>query len=264
MLAKKRAPAEAAAPPAKKAATGLASVALDIQGAAHVRVCADHVSVCGAQRVSRNGTVIRVVGASGVDLGVGGNHSSARSTGAKYYAGRVYGAVGDNICMIATVRGDGNVTNVFGGGTPVPAAAASEMETPLAADERVGDVILRGSGTVHVERGACHPRRFAITLSGAGDVVVADGTTEFAVVRLEGSGEVNAAVRADDVRLSLTGSGDIRGLYASKKLRCAVSGSGNVECSHAKDADTEVERTGSGRVRLTAADASGARRTQKK
>ncbi|HKB52733.1 MAG TPA: hypothetical protein VKD22_01960, partial [Ramlibacter sp.] len=136
MLAKKRASEEAGAPPAKKAATGLASVALDVQGDAQVRVCADRVSVCGAQRLSRTGTVIRVVGATGgvvgdgnfvgVNFGVVGNHSSVRSTWTKYYAGRVYGPVGDNICMNATVRGNGNVTNVFGSGTPVPAAAASE------------------------------------------------------------------------------------------------------------------------------------------
>lgn len=83
------------------------------------------------------------------------------------------------------------------------------------------------AGSADVDISGVHGERFAIAVSGSGDVV-ATGEVEQLDVSISGSGDVKLLeLVAQDADVSISGSGDI-GVHAERSLSASISGSGDV------------------------------------
>ena len=94
-------------------------------------------------------------------------------------------------------------------------------------------LIVSGSGRVEAQ-GAVE--RIAVTLSGSGDVRLADVALKRLTAKISGSGSLEAGPK-DEADLTLSGSGQVRLLTRPAALRSKVSGSGRVEQPPVESAD---------------------------
>lgn len=106
---------------------------------------------------------------------------------------------------------------------------------------------IAGSGGITVDRVAGD---FEGDVAGSGDMrigQIAGGKVKLAIA---GSGDVEAAGKADSVDLSIAGSGDIKAAgLASRTADVSIAGSGNVRANASESADVTI--MGSGDVEVT-------------
>lgn len=111
---------------------------------------------------------------------------------------------------------------------------------------RLRAVTLEGAGTLLVE--GVKGDAFFVNVSGSGEVSV-EGEVSLAEVRLNGSGEADLSrLSASDVRVALAGSGDAR-VHATHAVSVSLAGSGAVTVT-GNPGERAVSERGSGRVRF--------------
>ena len=92
--------------------------------------------------------------------------------------------------------------------------------------DRPTEIMLSGSGNIHLNSGSFKGLQFAV--SGSGNIVVKGGTAGKVTARISGSGNIDCSeVTAEDVEVKISGSGNAR-VNANKSLSADISGSGNV------------------------------------
>lgn len=89
----------------------------------------------------------------------------------------------------------------------------------------------------------------AISLAGAGDLIMEDVNQPSLDLSIAGSGSVRAQGTSERVKLSIAGAGDVKlAELTIKRLDLHITGSGNVEAAPQDAIDVNI--TGSGNVRL--------------
>ena len=105
-------------------------------------------------------------------------------------------------------------------------------------------VTLSGSGNLHVADMAGPD--LAVDLPGSGDITV-DGIADHVIVSLPGSGTIQCnGLKAKSAKVTLTGSGSIT-VYASENLDAGISGSGTIRYE-GSPAQVTKSITGSGTI----------------
>ena len=88
------------------------------------------------------------------------------------------------------------------------------------------EVMLSGSGNIHLNSGSFKDLHFAI--SGSGNIVAKGSSADKVSANVSGSGNVDCSdIAADDVEVKISGSGNAK-VNANKSLTANISGSGNV------------------------------------
>ncbi|MCF6171298.1 MAG: DUF2807 domain-containing protein, partial [Bacteroidales bacterium] len=90
-----------------------------------------------------------------------------------------------------------------------------------------------------------------LTSSGSGDIYCRDAISgDGVIVRLNGSGDLQAEFAVKNLELQLNGSGDVELSGVRGKLEIRISGSGDVEADNLQLESCRVKILGSGDVRL--------------
>jgi len=168
----------------------------------------------------------------------------------------------DNLLPLLETRvADGTLVVDWKPGTTITRASELHATIDVAAVERL---VLAGAGTVG---GELPPTpQLSVALDGAGGIRLAGLQVGSLGLRLAGSGDLQAAGRADRLSVSISGSGDVdaerleagevavsitgsgdAAVAARKALKVSIVGSGDVV--YRGDAVPQVSTTGSGRVR---------------
>ncbi|MEH0158348.1 head GIN domain-containing protein [Limibacter armeniacum] len=112
--------------------------------------------------------------------------------------------------------------------------------------ETLKQISLFGSGTIRTENTFEGLERIVIRLSGSGNIE-AEMESEKTEVRLSGSGKVALEGRTTEATLELSGSGNIDAeSYLCEKVQADISGSGNIKVAVERYLDVDI--TGSGSV----------------
>lgn len=108
------------------------------------------------------------------------------------------------------------------------------------------EVTLNGSGLVYCY--GSESDEFAINLSGSGKIDMGNLTAAAIDIDLEGSGNINAEVTAQNIAAGLEGSGEIKlsGTTVNEDLK--IIGSGNIRASHLQADISTAYISGSGVV----------------
>ena len=90
--------------------------------------------------------------------------------------------------------------------------------------------------------------------SGSSDISAMQGieNDEMIDVRVSGSGNVNAQVKAPNIRAAVSGSGNLVLQGRTKNFDCTVSGSGNAKCQELLSENTNIDVGGSGNANVYA------------
>jgi hypothetical protein len=92
-------------------------------------------------------------------------------------------------------------------------------------DEKT-EIMLSGSGNIHLNSGSFKDLSFAI--SGSGNIIVKGGSANSVSASVSGSGNIDCSdIIAQDVEVKISGSGNAR-VNANKSLNADILGSGNV------------------------------------
>ena len=107
------------------------------------------------------------------------------------------------------------------------------------------EILLSGSGNIHLTSGSFNEVNFSI--SGSGNIVVKGGSANNVSVAVSGSGNISVSeIVAQNVEVKISGSGNVK-VNADKSLNAKISGSGNVFYKgSAKNIESKV--AGSGKI----------------
>ena len=116
--------------------------------------------------------------------------------------------------------------------------------TLVVSAKRKGIVI--GSDSLHGAKvRVTAPHLTSITLQGAGDAHLTGLSGQRVQLRLEGSGDLEASGRVDELSTTMQGSGDARlGKLAARRAMLTMQGSGDAELSVSDTLDVQVQGSG--------------------
>lgn len=87
----------------------------------------------------------------------------------------------------------------------------------------------------------------AISIDGAGDVIVEKMDSPQLALAISGSGDLRAeGLRNDDLKVSIAGSGDLRAAGSATRVQISIAGSGDVNTTDLAADDVTVKIAGSG------------------
>ena len=144
----------------------------------------------------------------------------------------------DNIIPNITTKVSGNKLIVSSNKSICP---KQKLEVNISAPD-IEQVRMEGSSDIIIT--GVNNKSLTVELDGSGDINVSGKTKKFAVT-VSGSGNIHAKdLQAEDTSISITGSGDAD-VYAARKLDGAIEGSGNINYyGNPKEVSKKIDGSG--------------------
>lgn len=157
------------------------------------------------------------------------------------------------------LEGSGEVNIEIGEAEALTIEAEDNLISRLSSDVENGRLVLGTTGSISPTRGIVYTitatELDGITVSGSGDVAVADATASTFTTNIDGSGKVDLAnLTADRLEVTISGSGDVDVTGTSDELFVEIPGSGDFDGVGLESSTGDVSISGSGVAVVNVAD----------
>jgi len=157
------------------------------------------------------------------------------------------------------LEGSGEVNIEIGDRESLTIEAEDNLMSHLTSEVESGRLVLGTSGSIVTTRGIVYTitatELEGVTLSGSGDVEVADVTAATFSTVISGSGTVDVAnLMADRLEVAISGSGDVDVTGALDELDVDIPGSGSFDGEGLESATGDVSISGSGAAVVNVTD----------
>jgi len=105
-------------------------------------------------------------------------------------------------------------------------------------------ISVSGSGNI-VANGKLNASTIEVTVTGSGDLKIADLSATNTKLQITGSGNITAQGKSDATVITVTGSGDANFMnFVSRSVEARIAGSGNLSCNATENYDLNVSGSG--------------------